>query len=184
MDGFMAPADKSKIQISNEYSQTLIHKWRSEEAAIMVGTETALHDNPQLNARLWNDRHPIRIVTDRTLRLPASLNLFDRSVRTVVFTEIEKSSSENLEFITIDFKEKAIKKICHHLSQMQVQSVLVEGGSMLLQSFIDANLWDEARVFISPKLLKAGIHSPKLGGSLSDTEQIDADQLIIMENIA
>ena len=182
-DGFIAPADKSKMDISNEYSQTLMHKWRSEEDAIMVGTETALIDNPRLNVRLWNGHQPFRIVPDRRLRLPSTLHLFDHSIPTIVFTEKQKASEENLEFITIDFRNRLIENILRTLYEMQIQSVFIEGGATLLQEFIDTNFWDEARIFISPKFFKAGVPAPKLIGNLVSRESLHGDQLTIVENL-
>ena len=181
-DGFIAPKDKSRVSISNEFSKTIAHRWRSDEACIMVGTNTALHDDPKLDSRLWNNNNPIRIVIDRELKLPSELNLFDRSAPTIVFCEKEKASGNNLEFIQIDFKKDLLKNILNVLAEKQIQSVLVEGGAMLLQSFIDEELWDEARIFIAPSFFTDGIPAPKISGNKISEEDIFDDQLIIFES--
>lgn len=187
-DGFIAPGDKSRVSISNEFSKTITHRWRSEEAAIMVGTNTALHDDPQLNARLWNNHNPIRIVLDRELQLPQELSVFDHATSTIVFSETERTSENNLEFIQIDFKNDLLKNILRVLREKQIQSVLVEGGALLLQSFIDEELWDEARIFIAPSFLIDGLPSPKIlridpdgSGNTISEKDIYGDQLIIFE---
>jgi diaminohydroxyphosphoribosylaminopyrimidine deaminase/5-amino-6-(5-phosphoribosylamino)uracil reductase len=185
----MAPKDKLRINISNEFSRTLAHRWRSEEAAIMIGRNTAMQDNPKLDTRLWNDRKPVRIVLDRKLQLPAGLNLFDHTAPTIVFTEKEKSAEMNLDFIRLDFENDLLKNILKILYEKQIQSVMVEGGAKLLQSLIDEGLWDEARIFIAPSVLTEGISAPKIfhmdsygtGNRISE-EDICGDQLIIFES--
>jgi diaminohydroxyphosphoribosylaminopyrimidine deaminase/5-amino-6-(5-phosphoribosylamino)uracil reductase len=148
----------------------------------MIGTNTALHDNPKLDARLWNNRNPVRVVLDRELKLPPSLNLFDHSVPTIVFTEKEKRGEENIGFIQLDFKNNLLENILHILYEMQIQSVLVEGGARLLQSLIEKSLWDEARIFIAPLLLHEGISAPKISAAPISEENIYGDQLIVIRN--
>ncbi len=150
--------------ISNEISRKLVHKWRSEEQAIMVGTNTALLDNPRLNVREWRGKNPIRILLDRSLRLPENLHLFDNSIKTIIFNEIKNYESGNCLFIKIHFDQKFISTILEILYKMEIQSVIIEGGKMLLDSFISAELWDEARVFTGTKLFKAGIKAPVIEG--------------------
>jgi diaminohydroxyphosphoribosylaminopyrimidine deaminase/5-amino-6-(5-phosphoribosylamino)uracil reductase len=181
-DCFLAPKNNSRTNISNEFSRTLAHCWRSEEQSIMIGTNTALHDNPKLDARLWNNRNPVRVVLDRELKLPPSLNLFDHSVPTIVFTEKEKRGEENIGFIQLDFKNNLLENILHILYEMQIQSVLVEGGARLLQSLIEKSLWDEARIFIAPLLLHEGISAPKISAAPISEENIYGDQLIVIRN--
>jgi diaminohydroxyphosphoribosylaminopyrimidine deaminase/5-amino-6-(5-phosphoribosylamino)uracil reductase len=152
-----------KIQwISNEYSQLLVHKWRSEEAAILVGTTTARMDNPQLTVRNMPGKNPVRMVIDKNLKLDASLHLFDQKVRTLVYTSENKKSIKNLEFVKINFKKDVLKQMMDHLYHEQIQSVIVEGGTILLQSFIKQKLWDEARVFTSDSLLNSGVRAPEI----------------------
>jgi len=182
-DGFLAPKDGKRVNISNEYSRTLVHLWRSEEAAIIVGKKTALADNPKLDSRLWNERNPVRIVLDKNLELPSSLNLFDHSVPTIVITEKQKTNEENLEFHKKIFSKGLLQDVMEILYEKQIQSLLVEGGTQLLQSFIDEELWDEARLFISPSFLIEGISAPKISaGKKISEEDIYGDQLIIFAN--
>lgn len=167
-DGFIAPQTKEKnrpVWISNEASQQLVHKWRSEEQAILVGTNTAIVDNPKLDVRNWGGKNPVRILLDRTLRTPLDSNLFDGSVQTIVFTAAKKNfflSKKNVTYRQMDFSKNRELQICQTLAKENIQSVLVEGGREVLQSFIDAGLWDEARVFIGDVDFKKGVLAPKL----------------------
>lgn len=154
--------DNKRVLISNEMSNRLVHKWRSEEAAILVGTNTALKDDPALTTRLWPGNNPVRLVIDNNLQLPSTLQLFDRSVKTIVFNTIKQEEHENLSFYKID-KEDSIKQILQALYTLKLQSVIVEGGTKLLQSFIDEGLWDEARVITNIALdIEKGIDAPIL----------------------
>lgn len=181
-DGFIAPENKMRANISNEFSRTLMHRWRSEEQAIFVGTNTALSDDPQLSARLWNKNNPVRIVLDRQLILPPGLHLFDHAMPTLVFTEKNKNREENLEFIQISFDDALLKNILTILFEKQIQSLLVEGGAQLLQSFISRGLWDEARIFITPAFFSTGVSAPNIYGIKVSEQNIHDDQLVIFEN--
>jgi diaminohydroxyphosphoribosylaminopyrimidine deaminase/5-amino-6-(5-phosphoribosylamino)uracil reductase len=159
----IANADYSKVFISNEQTNRLVHTWRSEEAAIMIGTNTALQDNPSLTTRLVPGNNPVRLVIDMELKLPTTLNLFDGTVRTIVFNKIKHS-----EGIVFYYKvENNIDAILRALYHLRIQSVLVEGGTKLLQSFIDSGNWDEARVITNPGLIiESGIEAPVLKGEI------------------
>jgi diaminohydroxyphosphoribosylaminopyrimidine deaminase/5-amino-6-(5-phosphoribosylamino)uracil reductase len=174
-DGFVAPFYKKEnkpVFISNTYSQQLVHKLRSKEHAILVGTNTVLADNPKLNVRSWFGKNPVRIVLDRTLRIPKSAAILDGSAKTIVFTEIsdqeietkkkKQNGNENLIFEQIDFSEKLAKQICAVLYKHNIQSLIVEGGTQTLQTFIDENFWDEALVFVGDSSFKDGIKSPEI----------------------
>ncbi|MEO5673376.1 MAG: bifunctional diaminohydroxyphosphoribosylaminopyrimidine deaminase/5-amino-6-(5-phosphoribosylamino)uracil reductase RibD [Chitinophagales bacterium] len=181
-DGFIAPENKMRANISNEFSRTLMHRWRSEKQAIFVGTNTALSDDPQLSARLWNKNNPVRIVLDRQSILPPGLHLFDHTIPTLVFTEKKKNREENLEFIQISFDDALLINILTILFEKQIQSVMVEGGAQLLQSFISRGLWDEARIFIAPAFFSSGVSAPKISGIKTFEQNIHDDQLVILEN--
>jgi len=161
-EGFFAPADKSRFQISNEQSQSLSHKWRTEEAAIMVGYNTALYDNPQLTARQWNGRQPLRIVLDRNLQLPKTHHVFKPGSPTWIVNEQKESSTGCPEYLQIDFDEKFLTRLMQRLYNTNVLSLTVEGGAALLDNFIDNNLWDEARIFTAPSSLANGLAAPIL----------------------
>lgn len=152
-DGKMSSGNQHRLLISNEYSDRLVHKWRSEEAAILVGTNTALLDDPALTTRLWTGRSPIRLVLDMNLRLPASLKIFDNGERTIVFNSIKQEQRENLLYYHLSKEEGVIVQMMKALYELNIQSVLVEGGAQLLQSFIDEMLWDEARIINNTKLV-------------------------------
>ncbi|MEO8415820.1 MAG: bifunctional diaminohydroxyphosphoribosylaminopyrimidine deaminase/5-amino-6-(5-phosphoribosylamino)uracil reductase RibD [Ginsengibacter sp.] len=146
--------------ISNEYSNRLVHKWRSEEAAILTGTNTALHDNPSLTTRLWQGKNPIRIVIDKELKLPSTLKIFDTVAKTVIYNNSKNLTEGNLVYIKIENGQVA-DQLLHSLFEMNVQSVIIEGGTKTLQSFIDGDLWDEARVITNQELvLENGIAAP------------------------
>lgn len=184
MDKLRADDSPKGLQnrISGELSKMLVHKWRSEEAGILAGTNTALNDNPQLNVRDWHGKQPIRMVTDRNLQLPKDLHLFDNSVKTMVFTELEKESDGRIGFVKVDFN-KLPEEICRVLYDNEIQSLIVEGGRKLLDSFINAGLWDEARVFVSPKFWHDGLSAPVLLNGLETAfEKCGDDELFLFYN--
>lgn len=159
--------DGNPVVLSSPFTSMLVHKKRAETDAIMVGRRTALLDNPSLTVRNWYGRNPIRIVMDRALSLPDGLHLFDGSVPTLVFTEKERPAKENVTYITIDFKNSPLKQIMEALYQRKIQSLLVEGGSQLLQSFIDSGLWDDIYVEKCPNRLYSGVKAPEISDNFS-----------------
>ncbi len=167
--------------ISNIYSRKLVHRWRSEEQAVMVGTHTARVDDPALTLRDWPGNQPLRAVLDRKLSLPPQLKLFDRSVPTLVFNELKDEKEENLEYIRLDFTLRLIPQILHQFYQRSIQSIIIEGGQKLLQSFIDENAWDEARIFSTEKVLKNGLSAPVFKGHLISSHRIANDLLKIYD---
>jgi diaminohydroxyphosphoribosylaminopyrimidine deaminase/5-amino-6-(5-phosphoribosylamino)uracil reductase len=180
-DGFVARENFDSKWISNSHSRQLVHKWRAEEASIMVGTNTAKYDNPSLTVRDWAGNDPIRIVLDRNLSLDVDLNLFDGTVPTLVFTEKEKQSKQNLEYNTVD--ELSPKLILEVLYQRKILSVLIEGGPELLKTFLKENFWDEARVFTTEMTFEKGISAPIIDVNPSIEESISGDRLQIFINI-
>ena len=181
-DGFVAPIAKNEIKpifISNTYSQQLVHKLRSAEHAILVGTKTVLADNPKLNIRSWSGENPIRVVLDNTLRIPKNSNIFDGSTKTIIITSAKNKnivSSNNLIFEEIDFSKNIAKQVCEVLSKYQIQSLIVEGGTQTLQSFIDEKLWDEAMVFVGNTSFVKGVKSPIITKEFKE-EFIESDVL-------
>jgi diaminohydroxyphosphoribosylaminopyrimidine deaminase/5-amino-6-(5-phosphoribosylamino)uracil reductase len=158
--------ENKRVLISNEYTNRLVHKWRSEEASILVGTNTALLDDPALTVRLWKGPDPIRLVIDKDLRLPASLRLFDGQVKTVVFNLTRHEEQGNLQYYQLAEDSSLVHQLVTALYQLKIQSVLVEGGAALLQSFMDEGYWDEARVITNETLqLPDGLASPVLPGA-------------------
>ena len=162
-DAKIARHDFSALKISNDITNRMVHKWRSEEAAILVGTNTALHDNPSLTTRLWKGNNPVRLVLDLQLKLPLSLHLFDGSVKTIVFNQVKHEEENGVTFYKLSSGEDIISGLLNALYRLKIQSVLVEGGARLLQSFIDQNYWDEARVITNEQLIiESGINAPEL----------------------
>ena len=169
--------------ITNQYSRQLVHKWRAEEQAILVGTNTVINDNPKLDVRSWFGKNPIRIVMDKNLRIPENYNVFDGSVKTIILTENSINLKvNNLFYEQIDFTKNIGKQICKVLYKHEIQSVIIEGGSQTLQTFIDANLWDEARIFLGEITFSNGIHAPKIKGVESDSRMIRSDVLKVFNN--
>lgn len=173
---------KKPVWISNNYSQQLVHKLRSKEHAILVGTNTVIADNPKLNVRSWTGNNPIRIVLDKSLRIPKSTNILDGSVKTIVLTEKENGlfePSRELFYEQIDFTKNVAQQICEVLQKHQIQSVIIEGGTQTLQTFIEANLWDEANVFVGETTFKKGIKAPQFSAKMASEIKIKNDILKI-----
>ena len=171
------------LHISTPISKVAVHKLRSMHDAILVGTRTALLDNPSLNLRHWAGRAPLRLVIDRAGVLPAGLNLFDGSFSTVIYTQktIDGKFGKNVEQVELDFSGDILSQILAHLHSLKVQSLLVEGGAKLLQSFIDASLWDCARVEVNPSLVvRSGVAAPVLPeNSLVSRDKCDGNEILL-----
>lgn len=184
-DGFIDKLREEKksdkgVRITDEVCQKLVHTWRSQEQAILVGTTTALCDNPSLTTRLVEGKNPLRIVWDLHDTVAENACLKDKSTETIVFTRLEKESSENLEYVQVWATENVLKKTLDVLYQKGIQSLIVEGGAKTLQTFIDADLWDEARVFTTKEKFGKGIASPNFPKKLSVSETIGNAQLSIV----
>jgi diaminohydroxyphosphoribosylaminopyrimidine deaminase/5-amino-6-(5-phosphoribosylamino)uracil reductase len=145
----------------------------------MVGTHTALYDNPQLNVRDWSGNNPVRIVIDKSLRLPADLHLFDKEVLTLCYNVIKEEKSENLEFIRLTDSSLFLEDIVADLYARKIQSLIIEGGTKLLNSFIESGIWDEARVFKSKQVFSKGIAAPRIQGKMETMQAIQDDSLFV-----
>ena len=181
-DGFIARKNYDSKWISNPDSRKIVHEMRARESAIMVGTNTALHDNPELNVRLVEGKNPVRVVIDRTRRLPDDYKLFDGSQETICFTSKKEAPSSNLEFVEIDFAQKIVPQIMSELYVRNIQSLIVEGGQQLLIEFIELDLWDEAFQFVGKAEFEEGIKAPELPVTLTNTMSIGDDLLRIAVN--
>ena len=181
-DGYFALEKNIKKWISGEEAKKLVHLWRSQEDAILVGKKTALIDNPKLNVRLVEGRNPIRAVIDKNLKLPKTLHLFDNSVKTFVFNAKKTEIDDKTIYIQIeDFDHYLPQYILYQMYLQDIQSVIIEGGIKTLQTFIDARLWDEARIFKSNKKWGKGKEAPYIFGDSSMTTQIGEDQLTVLK---
>lgn len=181
-DGFIAGTGGQPVRISGELAHRLVHRWRGEEDAIMVGTNTARIDNPRLNTRLWPGKNPTRIVIDRNLSLLPDLHLFDGSQPTIVYHQVTGRLLPELPDVIHSFAQ-SLNHSLQDLHQRMIQSVLVEGGTALLQSFIVAGLWDEMRVFRSQRMLGEGIAAPRVRGTVVSRQRVGADELTIYRRI-
>lgn len=178
-DGFIARENHDSKWISDEHSRQLNHKWRTEEDAILVGAKTAQFDNPQLNVRDWTGRNPTRVVIDRFLKLNDKLHLFNCKQKTIVYNVLRHEEHENLLFIRIDERD-FLNELIKDLHNQKIQSVIVEGGAYTIQSFIEADLWDEARIFQSPKTFGKGIAAPAIVGHPAEQWKIVHDTLKVI----
>lgn len=171
-------SEKERIFITNEYTNRIVHKWRSEEAAILVGTNTALKDDPSLTTRLWKGNNPVRIVIDKELKLPVGLKIFNGESRTIIYNCLKNSSEKNLQFIKLD-DGFFLDQMLQSLYKNNIQSLLIEGGAKTLQSFIDPGLWDEARMVTNQKMIiEDGIPAPEMKNFLLKKGVENGDDLI------
>ncbi len=184
LDGKIAGANSRPIKISNEITDRLVHKWRSEEAAIMVGTNTALIDDPSLTTRLWTGNNPVRIVVDSKLKLPASLQIFNDNARTVILNTERSAQSGSNYYHQYNSTQAVPAATISMMMEQNLQSVIIEGGTRLLQSFIESGIWDEARVICNRDLvIPEGIQSPQLENAfLVKRELIGSDEICYYHN--
>lgn len=154
--------DGKAYAFSTPLTRMLVHKQRAENMSIMVGRKTALLDNPSLNVRDWIGNDPLRLVIDRQLTLPSHLKLFTDGKPTLCFTAKEKEATSSVEYITLNFEHPILPQIVTLLYHRNIQTLMVEGGSQLLQSFITAELWDEAYVESTEDILHSGVRAPQI----------------------
>ncbi len=182
-NGYFAPENPEKKWISSEASKVLVHKWRSEEDAVLVGKNTALIDNPQLNVREISGRNPIRIVIDRNLSLPQTLNVFDQSQDTIIFNALKTDVSGRIKFLMLeDFDNLLPQLISYQLYLMDVQSIIIEGGLQTLNLFIKSGLWDEARIITGKDSWTNGMKAPLISGKQVYQTALSSDIITILYN--
>ena len=191
-DGFIAPKkivkqvqhDKlAPVWITNPYSRQLVHKWRTEEQAILVGTNTVLEDNPKLDARDFKGTNPVRIVLDKSGKISEKYHVKDASQKTIFITESKNfPSTENCIYENAIFGNSLADSILKILYENNIQSVLIEGGTTTLQTFINEGLWDEARIFNGSVKFQNGLEAPKLNGVTCSRFDIMEDHLNIIRN--
>ncbi|MDT0539993.1 bifunctional diaminohydroxyphosphoribosylaminopyrimidine deaminase/5-amino-6-(5-phosphoribosylamino)uracil reductase RibD [Croceitalea sp. P059] len=189
-DGFIAPEvlkrknNPEPYWITNIHSRQLVHQWRSEEQAILVGTNTVKEDNPKLNVRDWQGNSPTRVIIDANLVLNSEHNIFDKSIKTIVVHHHKAKAKKQTKIIyeAIDFGENTISQLCSILYKHHITSLIVEGGKKTLQSFIDENIWDETRIFKGTKVFETGLKAPKIIGELTSSKKIINDTLTVIKN--
>lgn len=190
IDGFLAPEIQDKqepVWITNNFSRQIVHKWRTEEHAILVGTNTVIKDNPKLTVRDWKGQNPIRIVLDKEGKLAKDLAIFNTESQTIVISSSKNENAINskttsTQFIDWENKKHIAKQICELLHKQDIQSIIIEGGAKTLQSFIGAGLWDEARIFTGSIRFGKGLKAPQFYGNLVWEQQILEDSLKIYRN--
>lgn len=186
LDGFI-DTDRTETQhptwITNALSKRLVHRQRSEESAILIGTNTAQYDNPALTVREWTGNQPIRMVIDRTRRLNPNLTIFDQKSTTWVFTDAEYEDTENIKFIRLNFKQDILPQMLEELYTRDILSIVVEGGSILLDSFLSHGLWDEAFVYSGNQFFGKGVPAPRISGEVVAVEQLDECKLHVLRMV-
>ena len=179
-DRFIAPKNQTKpFWMTSSESKKLAHKWRAEEDAILVGRITAEKDNPSLTVREVEGSNPIRIVIDKDLKLSADFNLFNNDAKTIVFNQLKSEENNSNNYIKINFNNLT-KNILQELHKQNIQSIIIEGGTITLQSFIDKNLWDEARIFTTKKTLTEGVKPPTIEGEIISEDETGGDRFKIL----
>ena len=179
---------KTPTWITNEYAKTLVHKWRAEEQSILIGTNTAIVDNPGLTTRNWIGKNPLRIIFDRELKLSSELNVFNKNAETLIIADNSTKSLKNkflnsnigIEFV--EYSDEFYTQFFKILVKRNIQSIIIEGGAKILKSFIDNNLWDEARVFYGDKEFKQGINAPKLLKKIIYKDKLGDSKLTFIKN--
>ena len=178
-DKKIANLSNERLLISNDFSNRLVHQWRSEETAILIGTNTALLDDPSLNNRFTVGRNPVRLILDKHLRLPATLKIFDNSQRTIIFNDVKQEENNNTIFYRMEKDVNIIQQIMDACFYLNIQSLLVEGGARTLQTFIDEDIWDEARMITNESLLVGnGLSAPHLRNAVLLNERKYGNDLI------
>ncbi len=188
MDGFIdieryADSSAQPTWITNEWARRSVHRQRSVEQALLIGTNTAIKDNPSLTLRDWSGNSPTRIVIDRELKLQKTLKLFAGKEDTIILNEIKDEQKDNIKYLKIKLKEDSAQRILTALHHKQLQSVVIEGGSTTLNLFLKFGLWDETHVYVGNKQFKAGVKAPKVLGELVSKEEFSDSKLFVYRNI-
>ncbi len=182
LDKFRIDKEELPLRISNALTTQLTHKMRAENQSILVSTNTVVMDNPSLTVRNWPGKSPIRIALDRTGRIPSNYTILNNQSRTLIFTESDNQNSDKTEFIKVDFAQEGLKKIVEEIYKRNINSILVEGGAKLHESFINLGLWDEAHIEISKQEIGNGIKAPYIGGTLKSHEIFDDHDILTYLN--
>jgi len=181
-DGFISklpPFTKQENWITNDESKKLVHTWRAQEQAILVGTTTALLDNPALTVRLTEGKTPIRVLIDKALKVPITNAIFSNEAETIVFTEKKVGNKNNIVYHQIDFAKDTVSQILNYLYERKITSLIIEGGTQTLQGFIDKDAWDETRVFTGNKYFQSGLKAPIINKNKSNSQKIGDDELCV-----
>lgn len=188
-NGLIAPTSAKRAEspepywITNQHSRQLVHQWRTEEQAVLVGTKTVMDDNPRLDVRHVKGRSPVRVVLDRSLKISSEFHVMDGTTKTIVLTDKKNTpDSSNISFEQIEFNRDLAHSICAILYKHEINSIIIEGGAKTIQTFLNSGLWDEARVFRGNTLFENGICAPQIQGKIIETKNIVDDQLTILHH--
>ncbi|MCK0131820.1 bifunctional diaminohydroxyphosphoribosylaminopyrimidine deaminase/5-amino-6-(5-phosphoribosylamino)uracil reductase RibD [Flavobacteriaceae bacterium F08102] len=185
MDGYFdrdrAQAVVGPYWISNVYAQQMVHQFRAEEQAILVGTTTVLNDNPSLTVRTWAGQNPVKVIIDRSLKVPNDAAVFNGGGKVLVFTEQNREDTEVAQYIVIDFQQSIAHQIGNQLYRLGIQSILIEGGAQTLQTFIDAELWDEAYVFKGDVRFEKGLEAPVIKNVGATTRTLINNEFLVFK---
>jgi len=185
-DGFIslkAPLKKEDNWITSLESKKLVHQWRAQEQAIMIGTNTAILDNPELTVRLVEGENPLRVIIDEKLAIPFSSHIFSEDTETLVFTSLKAQDREHVKYLKTDFSRNILPFVMASLYERKINSIIIEGGAHLLNSFIEDSMWDEARVFTGDKFFKEGLRAPVVKGEEVSRISVGADELLLTRNV-
>jgi len=185
LDAYRAQEDgQAPLKISGEAMDRLVHKWRAEEDAILVGQNTVTLDNPVLTARKWPGKNPIRLVIDPQLQVSEDKLLLSDGNHTWIFNALRNDYCENnLCYIRIDDPGAFQQEIMSYLHKSGIQSVIIEGGATTLSRFIASDLWDEARIITGPMRIGSGVPSPAITGTLLSSEMLGPDLLQVYSRV-
>ena len=186
-DGFLDKnreigTEEKPVRLSDDFTQIMVHKMRAEESAILIGTRTALLDNPLLTTRLWSGKNPLRIVIDKELSISPDFHLLDNTVPTLVYTNKTVQDEKNIVYQTLDFSKDILPQIMDDLYERRIQSLIVEGGNILISSFIQSGLWDEANIETAKAPIKSGVPAPNLKGKLLNVQKCKNSIVSCYEN--
>lgn len=178
-DGYMGKKGE-QTWISNQYSKIQVHKWRSEIDGIMVGTRTAIQDNPSLTTRDWTGENPIRVVPDFNGQIPFESNIFVDGNKTIILNEEKNMVDNNIEYLSVN--DKTIEDYWRAIFEKEIYSLLVEGGKQILENILKSGLWDEARIIKSSKMINGGLRAPTVIGKLHDKQRLSDDLIVTILN--
>ncbi|AEV31946.1 riboflavin biosynthesis protein RibD [Owenweeksia hongkongensis DSM 17368] len=179
LDKIREEKDNGVNWITQPETKLLVHRWRHEVDGILVGAKTIINDNPELTVRLVEGQNPMRLIIDPNNRIPKDAKIFSESGKTVVFSNELQASQENITYFELDSKKLVLESVLKACYDLQIQSILVEGGAHTLQSFIEANLWDEARVLTGASSFGQGLRAPSLTLNPTETHRFGKDSLRI-----
>jgi diaminohydroxyphosphoribosylaminopyrimidine deaminase/5-amino-6-(5-phosphoribosylamino)uracil reductase len=181
-DGYFTKKNNEQHWITGETVKKIVHRWRSEEQAILVGTQTVLTDNPELNNRYYTfEKQPTRVVIDKELKIPKHYKVYNNQIETLIFNKEIATIEEKTTLVKIPF-ENTLEEILAELYSRNIQSVIIEGGIITLNNFILQNIWDEARILTGIINFTEGIKAPTVNGTTIEKNNIGEDQLTIIKN--